>query len=397
VDSQDGAERRAPALVGLVAAQATEADRTRTVSPDVIAAIKASGLLAESATEELGGTGASITHMAGELELLAGACASTAWCVWNHLCVFHLFCGALGPAHAGVLSGIVERHEWVCFPAGAGSGVRASPHGVDLTLQGAAAFGSGARYADWAGVAFAMAEPDGTVIRPLDLRFSIVRLDADGVEVHPTWDGVGLRASSTDDVVYCAVGLPAERAVPWYGANRADKLRDPDFAVINPRYREDWVGLSDVWLAAMGTGIVGAALDEVAEEIGGRRALMGRPMTELAGVHFNLGRAAKELAGARAAVAHACGEVDARIGAATAPTEADELRLATVSAFALEACDRAMHHLLKIVGGNGLRERHPFERRYRDFQTMPLHINAHEDRVTERLGRHLLGLPLDKF
>ena len=56
-----------------------------------------------------------------------------------------------------------------------------------------------------------------------------------------------------------------------------------------------------------------------------------------------------------------------------------------------------MHHLLKVVGGNGLRERHPFERRYRDFQSMPLHINAHEDRVTERLGRQLLGLPLDKF
>jgi alkylation response protein AidB-like acyl-CoA dehydrogenase len=147
----------------------------------------------------------------------------------------------------------------------------------------------------------------------------------------------------------------------------------------------------------MGTGVVGAALEEVAGEVGGRRALMGRPMTELAGVHFNLGRAAKELAGARAAVTHACDEVDARIAAAVAPTEADELRLAAVSAFALEACDRAMHHLLKVVGGNGLRERHPFERRYRDFQPMPLHINAHEDRVTERFGRHLLGLPLDKF
>jgi alkylation response protein AidB-like acyl-CoA dehydrogenase len=120
-------------------------------------------------------------------------------------------------------------------------------------------------------------------------------------------------------------------------------------------------------------------------------------MTELAGVHFNLGRAAKEVAGARAAIATACAEVDDRIVAAVPPTEADELRLASISAFALEACERAMHHLLKVVGGNGLRDRHPFERRWRDFASMPLHINAHEDRVTERLGRQLLGLPLDKF
>jgi alkylation response protein AidB-like acyl-CoA dehydrogenase len=242
-----------------------------------------------------------------------------------------------------------------------------------------------------------MAGPDGAPLRPLDLRFSIVRLDADGVEVQPTWDGSGLRASSTDDVVYGAVCLPTARAVPWYGANRAEKLRDPDFPVINPRYREDWVGLSDVWLAAMATGVVGAAVDDVVTEVGGRRAIMGRPMTELAGVHFNIGRAAKELAGARAAVAQACADVDARIAAGMVPTEADELRLAALSAFALEACDRAMQHALKVVGGNGLRDRHPFERRFRDFRSMPLHINAHEDRVTERYGRYLLGLPLDKF
>ena len=390
-------ELRAAPLIDLVAAQAAEADRTRTVAPEVIAAIKGSGLLALSATAELGGTGASITTMAAELEVLAAAGASTAWCVWNHLCVFHLFCGALGPDHADLLAGIVEHHEWVCFPAGAGSGVRAVDGGDGFVLDGSAAFGSGSRYADWAGVAFAMAEADGAVIRPLDLRFSIVRLDAEGVEVDPTWDGSGLRASSTDDVVYRSVVLPADRAVPWYGANRAARLRDVDLAVINPRYREDWVGLSDVWLAAMGTGVVSAALEEITAEVGARRAIMGRPMTELAGVHFNIGRAAKELLGARAAVAQACGEVDARIAAAVAPSEEDEIRLAVASAFALEACERAMHHLVKVVGGNGLRERHPFERRYRDFQSMPLHINAHEDRVTERLGRHLLGLPLDKF
>ena len=131
--------------------------------------------------------------------------------------------------------------------------------------------------------------------------------------------------------------------------------------------------------------------------MGSRRAIMGRPMTELPGIHFNLGRAAKEQAGARAAVAQACADVDGRLAAGIMPTEDDELRLAAQSAFALEAGDPAMHHLLKVVGGNGLRQRHPFERRFRDFQSMPLHINAHEDRVTERYGRHLLGLPLDKF
>jgi alkylation response protein AidB-like acyl-CoA dehydrogenase len=96
-------------------------------------------------------------------------------------------------------------------------------------------------------------------------------------------------------------------------------------------------------------------------------------------------------------VAEGCAAVDHRITAGVVPGEGDELRQAACAAFALDACARAMQHLLKVAGGNGLRERHPFERRYRDFQAMPLHINAHEDRVSERLGRHLLGLPLDPF
>ncbi|MBI3798391.1 MAG: hypothetical protein HY268_15690 [Deltaproteobacteria bacterium] len=36
-----------------------------------------------------------------------------------------------------------------------------------------------------------------------------------------------------------------------------------------------------------------------------------------------------------------------------------------------------------------------FERRYRDFQAMPLHINAHPDRVAELVGKFVLGLTND--
>ncbi|MPY92841.1 MAG: hypothetical protein GEV08_07150 [Acidimicrobiia bacterium] len=384
-------------VVAEAARHADEADATRTVAPSVLAAVRASDLLIAAASPRIGGLGEPVGTTAGSLAGLAAACASAAWCVWNHLSVFHLFCGALGPDHEELLAGIVARREWVCFPAGAGSGVRGTAKGDDVLIEGRAAFGSGARYADWAGVAFAMTGPDGRVTRPPDLRFSVVRLDEAGVRVEPTWDGASLRASSTDDVAYEQVAIPGGRWAPWYGANRAQMLRDPDFGVIDPRYREDWVGLSDLWLGAMATGLVGAALDQVSSEIGGRKALMGRPMADLAGVHFNVGRAAVALHGARAAVAQGCATVDARVAAGMAPDVADELDQMASSAFALEACERAMGHLAKVLGGNGLREGHPFERRRRDFAAMPLHINAHEDRVAERMGRHLLGLELDKF
>ena len=54
-----------------------------------------------------------------------------------------------------------------------------------------------------------------------------------------------------------------------------------------------------------------------------------------------------------------------------------------------------MQLILRVLGGNGLRESTSFERRFRDYQAMPLHINAHPDRVAEAYGRHLLGLPTE--
>src|ERR1700709_103261 len=103
-------------LVPLIAAQADDADRTRTVAPEVIAAIKASPLMVMAATPELGGLGSTIGDIARELEAVAAACGSTAWCLWNHLCVFHFYCGLLGPQQIDRLQSITENHHWVCLP-----------------------------------------------------------------------------------------------------------------------------------------------------------------------------------------------------------------------------------------------------------------------------------------
>ena len=86
---------------------------------------------------------------------------------------------------------------------------------------------------------------------------------------------------------------------------------------------------------------------------------------------------------------------DARIEAGITPTEADYLRQLSYPMVALRLCDDAMRLIMRVQGGNGLREGGSFERRYRDFQAMPLHINAHPDRVAELLGKFVLGATND--
>lgn len=384
-------------LLPAIAAQADAADATRSIDPDVIAAIKAGPLLGLAASRELGGGEAGVAALGAELAAVAAACSSTAWCLWNHWSVFHLFCGALGPEHAEFLSGIVADHEWVCFPAGAASRVFGTVEGDEVVLRGPASFGSGSRYAEWAGVAFALG--DGTSApRPEDLRFTVVRLDDPGVRIEPTWDGASMRASATDTIHYDGARVPLARCAPWFAANRAAAFRDPVVPMIHDRYREDWVGVSDIWLAHMAVGVLLAALDEAVAGIGGgRRAIMGAGMAAMPNVQANLGAVAGAATTARMAAEAAARDIDERLARGELPTEDSFQRQGAVSTTVLALCQDAMATLLRTLGGNGLRESGSFERRWRDLTAMPIHINAHPDRIHLRLGQFLLGVENQRF
>lgn len=382
-------------LLDAIGAQATRADACRSIDPGVIDALKASEVMKLAASTNLGGRQASILQIGRELEAISAHCGSTAWTMWNHLAVFHLFVGSLGPDHHDLLADIVAGGEWVCFPAGAGSGVTGVFHGDAVRLEGRGAFASGGRYADWAGVVFRVVGADGIPVEPLDLRFTVVRTDHEGVSIDPTWDGSAVRASATDDIHYHDVVVPLDRCVQWYGANRAEALRT--VPVVAERYREDWVGLSDVWLGWMAVGLARAALDEATGQIRDRRSIMGKRMVIRPTVQVNLGHAAALIAAAAGTVETACRQVDERIVAARSPTPADELRQMAMATSAINQIGEAMQLLLRTQGGNGLRETTDFQRRWRDFQAMPLHINAHQDRVHHQLGRFVLGEELEPF
>ena len=370
-----------------IAAQAGEADASRSVSPAVVTALKANDVMRMSAAREIGGLAASVLDIGRELEAVAGACASTAWCLWNHLATFHLFCGLLGPDNADLLRSVTERHEWVCLPAGAGTAVKGRIDGDSVVLDGVAAFGTGARYADHAGVSFVF---EGERV----VRFALVDLRQAGVRIDPDWRAMSLRASATDHVHYHGARTPLAGVVPFPPRFR-EPLRDPALPVISGRYREDWVGLCDLWLGWMAVGVADAALREACAGIQDRRAILGVKMIERPTIHVNLGQAGALIGAARAIARDACHVTDARIVAGALPTETDYLDQMAAGMTAARLCDDAIRLVLRVLGGAGLREGPAFERRYRDLQAMPLHINVHPDRVTEQFGRNLLGLPTE--
>ena len=202
---------------------------------------------------------------------------------------------------------------------------------------------------------------------------------------------MSLRASATDTVVYKDATIPLDRVVDFPFMYRIP-FRDPERDMIHSRYREDWVALSDLWLGAMAVGVTQSALDEVTHGLRDRIAIMGVKIAERPTVHVNLGQANALIQAARDHVATTLAETDERLSNQQIPTESDYLRQLSASMMALQLCEEAMQLMLRVMGGNGLRQGPSFERRFRDLQAMPLHINAHRDRVSEQSGRHLLGL-----
>jgi hypothetical protein len=212
--------------------------------------------------------------------------------------------------------------------------VTAAYDGGKTLLSGVAAFGSGGRYAEWAGVIF------------------------------------------------------VKDAVKKYRA----VYRRQDYPMIHHRYREDWVAISVMWLGAMATGMAETSLDDTAQNIMDRIAIFGTKMAEKPTIHVNFGRARALINAATDTVYAAMAETDARIAARVVPTEGDYFRQSSAGMQAILLCDDAMRLILRVLGSNGLREGTDFERRYRDVQAMPVRINGHVDRITEQLGRISLGL-----
>jgi alkylation response protein AidB-like acyl-CoA dehydrogenase len=241
-----------------------------------------------SATRNIGGVEASVGAIARELEAVAGCCASTAWCLWNHLCVFHFICAQLGPADIETLKNIVANREWVSFPAGAGTTVRGRAEGDQVILNGRASFASGSRYGDWAACLFALEAEDGRRGEKPELRFTVVRTDAPGVSVDPTWFSMSLRASATDHINYENVTVPRSLMRSFLLDFRY-QFRDPTTPIVAQRYREDWVALSVLWLGAQAVGLATAALEDACSDVSGRVAIFGVKMADRPAVQLHIG------------------------------------------------------------------------------------------------------------
>jgi alkylation response protein AidB-like acyl-CoA dehydrogenase len=199
----------------------------------------------------------------------------------------------------------------------------------------------------------------------------------EGMEIIPTWDAVGMRATGSHDIEFrdafiadeCLIGVEGSgtegglTCLPWYALG----------------------------IAATYIGIAGAAFDFAVDFVK-HRTLHPLPasIAHLPGTQFSVAAMQVQLEAARALIYKTAAELarGADFGDQTLP------KVTTPQYFATRAALEVVTQAMQVVGGTSMLRRHPLERWYRDVRAGTLHPFTHFW-LLEMIGKLALGMPLD--
>jgi len=171
----------------------------------------------------------------------------------------------------------------------------------------------------------------------------LVERDTRGLAVGHKEDKLGIRASSTCELVLDGCRVPASHVLG---------VRGEGYKVAIETLNEGRIGIG-----AQMTGLAQGAFDHAVRHVQARRQF-GRAIGEFQGVQFELARAATDLEAARLLVYHA-----ARMRDAGRPVVKEA---AMAKLFASEVAERVASLSVNLYGGSGFVKDSPVEKLYRD-------------------------------
>ncbi|PWR05269.1 acyl-CoA dehydrogenase [Micromonospora acroterricola] len=375
VHALEAARRLAPRF----AARAAEHDRDGSFPAEDFRDLREAGLFGLMVPRSLGGLGASFGEYAAVATELARGNGATALVFNMHASVT----GALGAvteelaealgvpdealaARDRLLTAAAQGSWYAVAMSERGAGARLSQlstvyeaTGAGWHLKGSKTFCSGAGHADGYLVA-ARSAADQSVVSQF-----LVPADPEGLIVEPTWDALGMRATSSHDL-HLDVTVPTDRLLGGVEG----------LALVVAQLMPHWLVAS---YAAVYVGVARAAIDAAAEHLNARN-LAGLPA-----VRARLGRADAATAAAQLVVAEAARRVDETPGDAETNRWVWRAKLLAGTTAAEVAAS-----MLEAAGTSATRRGHPLERLYRDARCGSLHP-ATSDVCADWLGIAALG------
>lgn len=355
---------------------AAEYDRLRCLPEDIVAEIRAAGIMRMNMPRIWGGPEMSSMEQVEVIEALARADASIAWCsfIW---CDSGIYSGYLDDAVARAMYPRLDMATsgWV-YPV-------APAHRVDggYRVTGQWMFGSGSNHCDWLVAGCIVFENDAPVIdengRPL---WRILMAPRDDYEILDNWYTTGLRGTGSNDYRCEDLFVPEERT----------------FSFFEPAKREGAIwALPDHLLRKMS----GVPLGVAADAIETARKLLSDKLDRLTGIPYrDTPRVQSAVAEAQAMLGAARSYVFTSLerqwrkieaGAPLTLEERADAWLSRTNAF--QTGRRVVSLLYDTIGGSAVYSRKsPFDRHLRDMHTACQHVVG-QTKGWEGVGALLLG------
>jgi alkylation response protein AidB-like acyl-CoA dehydrogenase len=331
-----------------IAPRTTEMDRAQALDPDLLPQLFELGLMGIEIPEELGGAGSTFFTSILVVEELSRVDPSVAVLVdvQNTLCVnaflrwgSESLKAAYLPRLAGDTVGAYALSE-----AGSGSDAfalacRATPDGEDWILNGQKLWITNGNEAG-VFIVFANVNPEAGY---KGITAFAVERGTDGFTVGKKEDKLGIRASSTTELVFENVRVPGQNVLGEVGKG---------YKVAIETLNEGRIGIG-----AQMVGLAQGALDHTVKYVQ-EREQFGKPIGAFQGVQFQIAQMAVEVEAARLMVYNA-----ARLK--------DEGRnfvyeAAMAKLFASQVAQRVASTAVDLFGGYGFTREYPVEKLYRD-------------------------------
>ena len=373
---------RARSVAPLIAADSRQTEREGKVTRAAMAAMHEAELYRLCLPRSMGGGEASPAELVGAVETVAAADASTAWCLGQALGC-SLSAAFLAPDVAREIFGPPDT---VCAWGPVNKTALAVPADGGWRLSGRWSYASGIRNANWLGAHYFETEPDGTprVTPEGRPRIRTFLFPAAAATVDPVWDTMGLKGTGSDDYAVDDFFVPENRSF----------LRDhaPHLRETGPLYRIALTAFYGMTFAGVALGIARAALDEFIALAAAKTASYSTgAMREGTGVQAEVALAEGHLGASRAYLLEMADEVWHTLGRGDALDLDRRARLRIASAYASGRAREVVAMAYHRAGATAIHAANPFERRFRDMNTVAQQVQAAPSNF-ENAGKALLGL-----
>ena len=375
---------RARSMTPLLRERAAAIETGRELTADVLDALHERELFRLSLPAHVGGYELPVPVLAEVTEIIAGADASTAWCLGQ----------AFGCAMSAAFLDEDAARE-VFGPAdavlawGAGPQGRAVATDGGYLVNGTWKFASGAKHATWLGGHCKVYEADGSP-----------RLGADGVHALRTAVFPRDRAAIADD--WYVMGLRGTRSEGYtvedlFVESRLTLDRDTpaECRLDSTLYVFPTTNVYASVFSGVALGIARAMLDDMLALARTKSQRGARTsMRESAVVHTRLAELEATLGAARAFQRETIRQIWAEVDASRELAMSQRARIRLATTHAIRQATRVSEQVYRLAGSTAIFEDHAFERRFRDAYAVSQQVQGRHTNF-ETVGRHMLGLDID--